>query len=445
MDPIRSARQALAEVSPVPGEEIEIFCQSLRERSYEITRGRLENSESRNAFGAAVRVLSDGRLGFAYRADMRTEAVAAAVTEARDLARRSSPDAARALPGVRVPARVSTPAPVDLQAVPKEEKINLARRLEVAALASDPRVHAAHQATYQEEETLQALVNSHGVELSWSFQEFSLGVAAVAAAGGDSQLGEEYRVWRAWSRLDPETVGRLAGERAARLLQAAPLPTGKRRLVVPPSIGAGFLEAAIAAWSAEAVQRGRSFLAGREGQQIAAGAITLIDDGTAPGGLATAPVDDEGTPMQRTELINQGRLAGFLHNHETARRGGVQSTGNAYRAGIQAPPAVGPTNIILLPDSVVPEQLLAQAEGGLYLAEVLGLHTLDPVTGEFSLGASGWLIEHGAPVRPVRGVTIAGRLEDFLKQVEAVGSDLTTYGRVSVPTLLVKDIMVAGI
>lgn len=438
------ARQALAGVSPAPGEEIEIYATVSTERRYELTGGQVENIESRQNFGAAVRVIAAGRLGFAYRADARPESLAEAVAEARNLAQRTAADPARTLPPRQDPARVSLPAPVDLQAVPLESKLDLARRLEAAARAVDPRVRATHQAAYQEEDVQTALVNTRGVDLSWSHQGFALSVAAVAEENGDSQIGEEYRVWRLWSDMNPEVVGREAGRKAARLLHAAPVATARRSLVVPPAIGTGFLEAAISAWSAEWVQRGRSFLAGREGQVIAAEAITLMDDGTAPGGMGTAPVDDEGTPMQRTELIRGGRLAGFMHNQETARRAGANSTGNARRSGLQAPPAVGPTNVICLPGGAGEAGLLAQAEGGLYLAEVLGLHTLDPVTGAFSLGASGWLIENGVLGRPVRGVTVAGRLETLLRQVEAVGDRLTTYGRFSAPTLLVRDIMVAG-
>jgi len=438
------ARQALAGTTPAAGEAIEIYISTATKRRYEMTAGQLENIESRQTFGAAVRVLTGGRLGFAYRADARPEALTAAIAEARDLAQRTAEDPARELPPRRDPARVNVPASKDLQALPLEQKLELVRRLETAALAADPRVRVAHQAAYQEEDIHVALVSTLGVDMTWSFQEFGLSVAAVAEDDGDSQIGEDYRVWRLWDDLDPETVGREAGEKAAHLLKAAPLPTARRSLLIPPAIGTGLFEMALSAWSAESVQRGRSYLAGREGQAIAAAAVTLLDDGTAPGGVATAPVDDEGTPTQRTELIRNGHLAGFMHNQETARRAQVASTGNAYRASLQTPPSVGPTNVICLPGTFTESQLLARAEGGLYLAEVLGLHTLDPVTGAFSLGASGWLIENGTLGRPVRGVTMAGQLETLLKQVEALGDQLTTYGRFSAPALLVRDIMVAG-
>jgi PmbA protein len=444
IDPGPLVRRVLAEAGPSNGEEIEVYAAATRERRYESTSGRLENAESRNGFGVAVRVIAGGRLGFAYRSDSRPTELIAAVAEARSLARQTASDPARGLPGRREPAAALGLAPLDLDAVPRAQKLELIKRLEAATLAADSRVRTAHQAMYHETDTRVALVNSRGVDLAWTVQEFSLAVAALAEAGGDTQLGEEYRVWRGWDDLDPEAVGRAAGEKAARLLGASPIPTARRDLVLPPVLVAGILETALPAWSAEAVQRGRSFLAGREGQAVAGERVTLVDDGTLPGGIATSPADDEGIPRQRTNLVTRGRLNGFLHNHETARRAGTASTGNAHRVSIQSPPAVGPSNLLLLPGAAHQAEILARAEGGLLLAEVLGLHTLDAVTGEFSLGASGWLIEHGAPGCPVRGVTIAGSLSDLLRQVDDLGSDLTTYGRFSVPTLLVRDIMVAG-
>jgi PmbA protein len=215
-------------------------------------------------------------------------------------------------------------------------------------------------------------------------------------------------------------------------------------LILPPHITTGLLEAAWEAWSGDAAQRGRSFFAGRTGQMVAAPAITLVDDGTLAQGLASAPVDDEGTTTQRTALLSEGRLAGFLYNAESGRRAGARSTGNGQRNGFKNLPSVGPTNFLLLPGQAQPSDLLAEAEAGLYISELMGLHTLDAVTGEFSLGANGRLITKGVLGQPVRGITIAGTVETLLKQVTAIGADLTWYGSIGAPTLLVSDVMVSG-
>lgn len=440
--PADRARRGLAEVQP--GEEVEIFTLEMNERRYEFDRDRLELTETRRAAGVAVRVLNAGRAGFAYRADPRPEAAATALDEARALAALSDPDPARVLADPQAPAKVRVPEPLDLARIPLTDKLALVRRMEAAALGSDPRVRAAPQAGYQETERSCALAASTGVFHAWTRQTFSLGLAVLASDRGDTQVAEEFREWRSWADLDPEGTGRTAGERAARLLGAAPVPTGRRPVVVPPAVAAGLLEAALPAWSAEAVQRRRSFLDGQAGRTLAAPDVTLVDDGAATGGLYTTPVDDEGTPRQRTALVTEGRLTGFLHTLESARRADVPPSGNAVRPVLAAPPAPGVNNVSLLPGVRSRGELWERAEGGLLLAELLGLHTLAPATGEFSFGASGWLLERGAPARPVRGVTVAGDLGSLLRRITGIGNDPETYGRFTSPTLLIEEMMVAG-
>ncbi len=441
-EPLTAARRLLDTAKP--GEQLEIFSLASETHGYEWAGGRLERSEHKQQSGFALRVFSAGRMGFSFRVDTRPQALAEAVDEARALCRVSEPDPCRGLPEVREPAEVLLPPPCDLQAVPESAKLAWLQRMEAAALACDRSIQSVQQASYQERVWHFGLANSLGLERKWSKQEFSLAAAALAAQSQDIQLGEEYRTWTVRDELDPEGVGRAAGERAFCLLGATPLATGTRDLVLPPHVTTGLLAAAAGAWSAEAVQRGRSFLAGREGQPVASACIHLVDDGTVAKGLGTAPVDEEGTPSGRTALVNAGRLAGFLHNEETARRGGVRSTGNGRRSGLQTPPGVEPSNFMLLPGSESPQNLGRRAAGVFYVVELLGLHTLDPVTGEFSVGASGWLLAGGEYDRPVRGVTLAGTLEQLLSQVAAVGNDATAYGNFSAPTLWVHDMMVAG-
>lgn len=427
--------------------QTELYAFSVRERRYELTGGRLENQEVKHIQGAAVRVLAPGgRMGFAFRRDSRLESVKQAVAEARHLAAQAEPDDCRQLPPPR-PATPVTPASrVDLQGILPAAKVDLVFSLEAAAKAVDPRIRAVHQAAYREVEIETRLLNSLGLDLTWQRQEFSLSLAVLAEDRGESQLAEEFRTWPAWNQIDPALVGAAAAHKAVRLLGARPLPTGRRSLLLPPEVSAALLEAVFPAWSAEAVQRGRSFLAGQEGKPLGPECLHLVDDGTLAQALGSAPTDEEGSPTQRTELLRSGRVAGFLHNHETALRGNTRSTGNARRPGMISPPGIGPTNVLLLPadQGRPPAELARLANHGLQVAEVLGLHTLDPVSGEYSLGANGWLLQDGEPGQAVRSVTIAGRLGDLFQRIEAVGQDVTAYDRFSAPTLLAADIMVAG-
>jgi PmbA protein len=200
--------------------------------------------------------------------------------------------------------------------------------------------------------------------------------------------------------------------------------------------------------SAEAVQKGRSLLAGRLGQAVASPVLTLVDDGRLLEGLASRPWDDEGVPTQRTPVIEAGVLSAFLHNSYTARRdGSARSTGNASRGSYRSTPELGPSNLVLLPGSRTKEELLAAMGDGMLITEVHGLHTVNPVTGEFSLGINGFLVESGRPTLPVREMTVAGDLLGLLTRVSEVGSDLRFTigsGFLGAPSLLISDDAVSG-
>jgi PmbA protein len=433
------ARSLLAAARP--GEELEFYFRLTDEWRREQVGGRLENLDAKASYGVAVRCLQAGRMGFAYRRDARPGALGAALAEARALRPQMEADAAKrfAAPG----AAAALPAP--LPAGVPDQIAEMLDRLERAALQADARVQRTQQAGYAQRRVAHALLNSLGADLAWNQEEASLSVAALAAADGESQLGEAYATARSWDGLSPEKVGREAGLKAARLLGAGVLPTGRRDVVFPPEVTAGILEAAFPAWSAEAWQRGRSFLAPHLGERLAPADMTLADDALLPGGLYSAPGDEEGSRAQRTELLRAGVLAGCLHNVETAARAQIQSTGNGLRPELTSPPGVGPTNFILQPGAESVERLLAAYPGAFYAAEVLGLHTLDPVTGDFSLGASGWLLTDGGGAgQAVRGITLTGNLLAWFNRLERLANDAATFGHFTAPTAAVRDLTLAG-
>jgi PmbA protein len=208
---------------------------------------------------------------------------------------------------------------------------------------------------------------------------------------------------------------------------------------------AGFVGGAVCA---DDVQRGRSPFADRLGDELASPAYALADDGIDPGGLASAPFDGEGTPRGRTPLIAEGKLLAYLHDSYTARRGGTRSTGNASRASYRSPPSVSPSNLVLEPGELTLEALLGRAADGVYITEVAGLHSgVNPVTGRYSVGASGRAIRGGELAEPLREFTIAGELLDTLAGVQAVGSETRWVpfgGSVRTAPMLVGEMAIGG-
>jgi PmbA protein len=225
-------------------------------------------------------------------------------------------------------------------------------------------------------------------------------------------------------------------------------PSRSCPVVLDPTVAASFVGLLGRAAGADAVQRGRSPLAEQLGEDVAAPAFVLHDEGLHPEGPATTPVDAEGTPRRRTALIEDGRLQTYLHDSYTARRGEAASTGNAGRSGYRSPPSVSASNLVVAPGAASLEQLLREAGEGVYVDDVAGLHSgVNPVTGVFSVGASGRAISGGEQAEPLREFTIAGDLVSMLRGVLAAGSAsrwVPFGGSVSAPPLLIGEMAVSG-
>jgi PmbA protein len=206
---------------------------------------------------------------------------------------------------------------------------------------------------------------------------------------------------------------------------------------------ADLIEFLSSSFSAEEMDKGRSMLAGRVGEQVFAEGITLIDDGLLPGGYATSPFDGEGTPSQETVIIDGGFFSTPLYDLYTARKHGKDPTGSASR-GIKSPPGISPSNLYLKKGRKTSNQLLDGITNGILITDLMGVHTANPVTGDFSLGASGILIEKGKLTRPVRGFAVAGNVLEILRRVTDIGDDLRFFGSVGAPSVRISELSLGG-
>jgi len=258
----------------------------------------------------------------------------------------------------------------------------------------------------------------------------------------------EVKVARGPAALDPEVIGREGADRATEMIGSSKPPSRSCPVVLAPTVAASFVGLLGRALGADSVQRGRSPLAERLGDEVAGEAFVLHDDGLDPAGFDSAPFDAEGTPRRRTALIEGGRLRSFLYDAYTARRGEAASTGNAGRSGYRSPPAVSASNLVVATGEKGFEELLGAAADGVLVTDVAGLHSgVNPVTGVFSVGASGRAIRGGAAAEPLREFTIAGDLVSMLRAVRAAGSEARWVpfgGSVSAPPLLVGELSVSG-
>jgi len=427
-------------------ESVEAYASETRRTEVKARAGQVESLAFSETRGVGVRVIVAGRMGYAYVADPSPKEVTEAVARARANAALATPDDGNALPepgGAEPMPQLFRP---EQAALDTERKVALALDLDRVATRSDPRVRSLERATYGDATSRVAIVSTAGAEQAYARTDSWCAVSALAEADGEIQTGFALRQGRHIDDLDWLGCAGEAVERAARLLGARKPPTAVVPVVLDPHAAAAFLRVLVGALSAEAVQKGRSLFASRLGEVVASEAVTLVDDGRLLDGPAAAPFDDEAVPTRRTSLIQRGRLAQLLHNTYTARRGRALSTGNAGRAGYRTPPGVSSTNLVLEPGRLGLPELLARAEGGVYVQDVTGVHSgANPVSGQFSVGATGLRIAGGALGDPLREMTIASTLLDMLAAVSATGADLQFLGSIGTAPVLIQQMTVAGV
>ena len=430
------------------GVEAEAIVVDEQETMIRVDRGQVEQLSQSGSKGLGVRVIDGGRVGYAYTSDFDPASVEGTWQAAVDLARVATPDEHRALPDPQ-------PAPdeeleiwdPDLPGVSTAAKIALARQVEEAALAYDPRVVMANRCTYQDEIVHVYLANSRGFAGAYDRTAVVSYVIGIGRDESGQAMAYGLDASNFFHDLNAQAIGREAGQRAVQILGGRPVETQRATVVFDPLVTAEILGYVSMALTAEAMQRGRSFLVGRMGQEVGSDRVSLLDDGRLKRGLGSAPFDGEGVPTSATRLIDEGVLQNVIYDTYTARKDGVASTGNAQRDSHRSLPRLAPSNFYLQPGSLSAEEIIAGVDRGLYVTRVMQTGGTDPITGDCSMGASGLWIENGQLVRPVSDVTVATTLPDLLRNIVAVGSDLRVvpfYGAIGAPTIRVEGVTIGG-
>ena len=416
-------------------------------RRVRVYAGEVESMSDAGGRGVGVRAFAGRRAGYAYGTDLSDEGVDEVARSAREAAALADEDEHEGLPeetGVSEVDGLASPAFGDW---PTERVVELVLEVDRAARAREG-VTQVENSVYSDAQGSVALANSRGFAACYGATQAWAYSSAFAGVGADLMTGLGVGMGRDPAALDPEAIGAEAAERALALVGARQPESRRCPVVLDAFVAASFIGFIGAMLSADAVQRGRSLFAGREGEEVADPALRLADAGTEPEGPSSAPFDGEGAPTRRTGLIEEGRLLGFLYDARTARKAGRSTTGNASRGSYRTPPSVGTTNLLVEPGALDLAGLMAEAGQGLYVTDVAGLHSgVNPVSGTFSVGASGRLIEGGRPGKPVREITIASDLVSMLKAVRFAGSEARWVpfgGSVRTPPLLVAEMAVSG-
>jgi PmbA protein len=326
-----------------------------------------------------------------------------------------------------------------------EQQIELAKRVEAAAMSTDERVTNSEGGDFDSSSGRVVLGNSHGFLGEYQSSSFSMSVSPIATdpVTGTMQRDSWYDVRRKFAKLDsPEMVGLEAARRTVRKLGARKVATQRVPVVFDSEVAGSLMGNLCSAVSGYALYKGASFLAGQLDKPLAPEFVTVYDDGRVVGGLGSRPFDGEGLQTRKTTVVERGVLKSYLLDTYSGRKLGLASTGNASRS-VGENPSVGPTNFYLAPGTKTAQDIIKTVKQGLYVTDLIGFG-INMVTGDYSRGASGFWIEGGELAYPVEEITIAGNLKDMFAGIEMIGNDLMLRGRIASPTVKITEMMVAG-
>jgi PmbA protein len=444
----RAARIAVEAALRAGAHEADAWCEDALDRTVRVYDGAVESVTEAGSKGAGIRVFREGRAGYAYGSDLAEAGLVSLARAATEAAAVTDPDEHAGVSHDASSAAVAGLTSSDVDDWTMEQRVELALAVEGAARGRDPLVSNVEDTVYADSAARVALASSDGFCASYEQTQCYAYAYAFAGEGQDRMTGMGVAVARGPQALEPDAIGHEAADRALALHGARQPKSRRCPVVLDPYVAASFASIIGRTLSADAVQRGRSLFADQEGERIANERLRLVDDGLDPGGLATAPFDGEGVAQQRTPLIEDGTLRSYLFDGYTAKRAERASTGNGTRGSYRVPPSVGPTNLLVEPGDASLEALLETAANGLYVMSVSGLHSgVNPISGTFSVGATGRLIANGELAEPVREVTIASDLVSMLLAVERVGRDARWVpfgGSVKVPALLIGEMTIGG-
>ncbi|MEY2470674.1 MAG: PmbA protein [Actinomycetota bacterium] len=427
------------------GEQVEAYVARSNSTAVRIFDAEIESLSSSQSEGIAVRVVHDGRLGFAYAGSLDTDVLEETLNEARDNAVFAEADEWVGLPE---PDGV-TPADINLwrdslQSVPTERKIELALELEKKLRATDPRIMTVPVAAYSDGWAEEAIASSLGVSAWQRGTQCGLSTYCVAVENGDTQTGFGFSFGREHADLELDKAVSDAAARATRLLGATKPKSRRMPVILDPMVTDDFLSVIGYPLTGEALVKGRSLFANRVGESVGSPVVTLVSDPTDATSMAADPIDAEGLASRRVPLIDKGVLTGFVHNSYTARRAGTKSTGSAVRS-LKTAPGVGCRAITLEPGTKSQAELMAELGEGVLVLSVSGLHSgVNPVSGDFSTGADGVMFRDGQPAEPVREFTISSTLQRMLGDVTAVGNDVEQLPSGLSMSVAIGDVSVSG-
>jgi PmbA protein len=409
--------------------------------------GEIEKLQQSTSKGLGLRVFKGGATASTFTTDFQDKTVQELVKETLEIVKISNADKYNGLAPKELLGEYTGKLQLfdeSLANITPEQKIEMVKQMEEAGRSFDKRITNSNGASWSNSVGQVTLANSDGFVGQYQTTNASMSVALLAEEDGVKQRDGWYSFNRFFNKLDsPKSIGEEAARRTIRRLGGKKVKSQAVPVVLDPSVASDFVEMIFNAAAGFNIYRRSSYLIDKIGQEIASPKITIIDDATMEDGLASRPFDGEGVKSAPLTVIENGILNTYVCDSYSAKRLDAKVTGNAGRSYTSAP-SVSSSNLFLKNGKDDPKDIIKSVKNGFYLMEMFG-SGVNSVTGDFSQGASGFWIENGEITYPVQEITIAGNVLNVLKNVQAIGNDLSfKLGSTASPTLLISEMTVGG-
>jgi PmbA protein len=423
----------------------EVFYQDSRSFRAEFKDGVMDTLQKARVSGLAVRMISESRVGFSFTSALDPSSIKKTVDTAVLMAQvmPTDPDATLAGPA-HLPVLQDKIMDESLQETAEGYKMEIARAIESHARLEDKRITTIRSAGYSDTIVAVRLVNSNGLDAKSEAGFVRAWVELMAEHNHDQEMAYWMEQARSPEMISPVVVASKAARRALDSLGGKSLPSAKIPVIMENRVSVDLLHVLSHSFLGENHFKKLTSPRIKLGTPIFSGKISIVDDGLDERGDYAFPFDGEGTPSQRTQVVENGTLQSLLFDLSYARKLQAASTGNCRRGSFEGLPVNGVTNLLIEPGTSSVEELAAQVGSGLLVTELMGLHTANPVSGDFSVGAAGFSIKGGKVDHPVKGIAIAGNIVDLFANVLEVGNDFRFFGNMGAPSLLVESLAVSG-
>lgn len=426
--------------------EMEIFYSAKKSTTVSVLNQEVKNYVIVEQGGISFRGVYHDKMGYSYTEKIEEKSIAFLLQEAMENAESIEMEEQEELFSGGDHYETLQRYEKEIADISPKELIAAAFTMEKAALATNPLVTRVINCSVAKTEGEVSIENTCGLCCQEKYTNLSAGVYLMASNGQETATGGEYNfTLRDQKVLNYQEIAEKAAQEAVSKLKMASISTGNYPVIFRYDTATQLLGSFVSVLSGENVEKGFSRLQGKLGEKIAGNNITIVDDPLmedVPGG---ATFDAEGYPTQKLELIKEGTLVSFMHNRKTAKKAGTHSTGHADKNGYNGTISVGPHNLYLQPGCTSLDDLIQGTEHGIFIVELQGTNAgINAISGDFSLGAIGFIIEAGKIGRGINQITVSGNLYEILNKIEGIGDDLEIKSTVSSPSIKVKLLTVAG-